>query len=65
MLYLYYKPYHLGQEFINNYKEKGHYTANMKELYYIDNNIYKVPFKKFLFRKDKHINLLLYRYNLQ
>lgn len=43
--------YYLGQEFINNYKEKGHYTANMKELYYIDNNIYKVPFKKVFIQK--------------
>lgn len=47
----YYFHYYLGQEFINNYKEKGHYTANMKELYYIDNNIYKVPFKKVFIQK--------------
>ena len=47
----YYLHYYLGQEFINNYKEKGHYTANMKELYYIDNNIYKVPFKKVFIHK--------------
>ena len=43
--------YYLGQEFMDNYKEKGHYTANMKELYYIDNNIYKVPFKKVFVQK--------------